>query len=41
MPLSSLHQRKKMKNLALLILLLALVGIFFTLGVLKFAGSLR
>ena len=38
MPLSPLHEKKKAKNRALLIVLLVLSSIFFTLGMLKFGG---
>lgn len=43
MPYSDLHKRKKFKNYALLAFILALVVIFFVMGMIKFhslwAGS--
>jgi hypothetical protein len=36
MPYSELHTRKKFKNTALFVVLVALVVLFFVLGVIKF-----
>ncbi len=36
MPYSELHRRKKIKNFTLLAVLLAVVALFFVLGVIKF-----
>jgi len=40
MPHSPLHEKKKSKNYAMLAILLALVAIFFTVGIVKMAGRL-
>lgn len=38
MPLSDLHKKQKEKNYTLLIVLLALVGMFFMVSLVKLAG---
>jgi len=40
MPYSPIHDKKKSKNYALLIVLLALVAIFFTVGLVKMSARL-
>lgn len=39
MPISNLHRRKKSKNLALLLVLLGLMALFYTLTLLKMGGA--
>lgn len=39
MPISKLHETKKVKNWTLLAVLLAMVAFFFVLGILRFQGA--
>lgn len=39
MPHAELHKRKKSKNIALMLVLLALIVLFFTLSLLKMGGG--
>lgn len=39
MPKSELHRRQRKKNLTMLVILLALVGVFFSITMLKVSGA--
>lgn len=41
MPIDEQHSKKKYKNYALLIVLLALVALFFALPIIKFSANIQ